>query len=295
MKFGFLAANSAAGVAPGRLASDVEERGYESVWMPEHSHIPTSRRTPYPAGGELPDGYLHMMNPFVSLAAAAATTTGLTLATGVCLALEHDLLDLATTASTLDVVSGGRLLLGIGAGWNAEELANHRRDLPFRRRYLALEERIAALRTLWSDDPASFDGEFERVEESWVYPKPVNGSIPIALGMAGDRGRPIAAALADEWCPIDVEMHAPDGRMSVSAAIERFRAEVADAGRDPDLVPTTIFAMRPPRADIVERYASLGVERVVFGPHDMTLHDADATHRHLDALQPIIESFAARR
>ena len=292
MKFGLLAVNSAAGIGPGRLASEVEARGYESVWMPEHSHIPTNRRTPYPAGGELPNGYLHMMNPFVSLAAAAETTSRLTLATGICLALEHDLLDLATTASTLDVVSGGRFVMGIGAGWNAEELANHRPDLPFARRYRALEERIAALRTLWSDDPASFDGEFDRVEESWVYPKPVNGTIPITLGMAGDRGRPIAAALADEWCPIDVEMHARNGRMSASAAIEQFRNEVADAGRDPASVPITIFAMKPPRADIVDKYAALGVARVVFGPHQMTLHDADDTLRHLDALQPIVDANA---
>lgn len=293
MKFGLLGVNSAAGIAPHRLASEVEARGYESVWMPEHSHIPTSRRTPYPAGGELPDGYLHMMSPFVSLAAAVGTTSTLTLATGICLALEHDLLDLATTASTLDVLSGGRLLMGIGAGWNAEELANHQPDLPFGRRYRALEERIRALRALWSDDPASFDGEFDRVEASWVYPKPVNGTIPIALGMAGERGRPIAAALADEWCPIDVEMHSADGRMSATAAIEQFRGEVAAAGREPADVPITIFAMKPARADVVEKYAALGVSRVVFGPHDMTIHDADATLRHLDALQPIIDAHAS--
>ena len=145
MKFGFLAVNSAAGISPGRLASEVEARGYESVWLPEHSHIPTSRRTPYPAGGELPAGYLHMMNPFVSLAAAIGTTTNLTLATGICLALEHDLLDLATTATTLDVLSGGRFVMGIGAGWNAEELANHQPGLPFGRRYRALEERIGGV------------------------------------------------------------------------------------------------------------------------------------------------------
>jgi len=291
MKFGFLAVNSAAGIRPGRLADELEGRGYESVWMPEHSHIPTSRRTPYPAGGDLPDGYLHMMSPFVSLAAAVGTTSTLTLATGICLALEHDLLDLATTASTLDVLSDGRLLMGIGAGWNAEELANHQPALPFGKRYAALRERVAALRALWSGDPASFDGDFDRVAESWVYPKPVNGTIPIALGMAGPKGRPIAAAVADEWCPIDVEMHAPDGRMSVSAAVEQFRTEVSDAGRDPASMPITIFAMKPPRADIVDRYAGIGVDRVVFGPHEMSIHDADVTLQHLDALQPIIAPY----
>ncbi len=293
MKFGFLTVNSASGIRPDRLAAELEGRGYDSVWVPEHSHIPTSRRTAYPAGGDLPEGYLHMMSPFVSLAAAVNTTSTLTLATGICLALEHDLLDLATTASTLDVLSDGRLLMGIGAGWNAEELANHRPDLPFGKRYAALAERVAALRALWSADPTSFKGEFDRVDESWVYPKPANGTIPVALGMAGSKGRPIAAAIADEWCPLDVEMHAPDGRMSVTSGIEQFRGEVADAGRDPADVPITIFATRPARADIVERYAAPGVDRIVFSPHEMTLHDADNTLRHLDVLQSLVDAHAA--
>jgi probable F420-dependent oxidoreductase len=294
MKFGFLGVNSASGIRPDRLAAELEGRGYESVWMPEHSHIPTSRRTPYPAGGELPEGYVHMMSPLISLAAMANATSTLRLATGICLALEHDLLDLATSATTVDVLCDGRLILGIGAGWNAEELANHRPDLPFGRRYRALAERVRALRVLWCDDPASFAGEFDRVDESWVYPKPVNGTIPIALGMAGAVGRPIAAALADEWCPIDVEMHAPDGRMSVSSAIEQFRLAVGEVGRDPADVPITIFAMKPARADIVERYADLGVDRVVFGPHAMTLHDADTTLRQLELLQPIVDGHSGR-
>jgi probable F420-dependent oxidoreductase len=288
MKFGYLGVNSAAGIRPGRLAAELESRGYESMWMPEHSHIPADRRTPYPAGGELPDGYYHMMSPLVSLAAAAEATNTLTLATGICLALEHDLVDLATMASTLDVLSEGRLLLGIGAGWNAEELANHRPDLPFRSRYGALIERVIALRTLWADDPAACDGRWDQVASSWVYPKPLRQRIPIALGLAGSVGLPLAAAHADEWCPIDVEMHAPDGRMSPSAAIQQFRLAVAGAGRDPTDVPITIFAMKPPRADIVERYGALGVHRVVFGPMAMTQHRADDTLRQLDTIQPLL-------
>jgi len=291
MKFGYLGVNTAAGIRPGRLAAELESRGYESLWLPEHTHIPTERRTPFPAGGDLPDGYFHMMSPLVGLASAAATTSTLTLATGICLALQHDVIDLATTASTLDVLSDGRLLLGIGAGWNAEELANHRPDLPFRERYGAVVERVAALRALWSDDPASFTGRWDRIEESWVYPKPVQLPIRIALGMAGSVGMPLAAAHADEWCPIDVEMHAPDGRMSVSAAIDAFRTAVSDCGRDPADVPITVFAMKPARADIVERYASIGVDRVVFGPGQMTQHDAGETLQRLDELQSLLASF----
>ena len=155
MKFGYLSLNDADGVRPDRLARELEDRGFDSVWMPEHSHIPVSRATPYPGGGDLPDGYWHMMDPFVSLTAAAMATTSLTLATGICLVLEHDLLDLACTVATLDVLSGGRVLLGIGVGWNAEELANHRPDLPFRQRYSAMRERVDALRSIWTEEAPS--------------------------------------------------------------------------------------------------------------------------------------------
>ena len=146
MKIGYVAMNSEVGIRPARLAVELEQRGFDSMWVPEHSHIPTSRRSPSPSGGELPSGYLHMMSPFVSLAAAASVTTDLVLATGVSLILEHDLLDLACTVATLDVLSSGRVLLGIGVGWNAEELANHRPDLPFSQRYSAMRERVDALR-----------------------------------------------------------------------------------------------------------------------------------------------------
>src|ERR1044071_7590465 len=143
-------------MTPTELATALEERGFDSMWVPEHSHIPLSRESPYPSGGELPSGYFHMMSPLVALAAASAVTERLLLGTAVCLLLEHDLLDLATQASTLDRVSDGRLLLGVGVGWNAEELANHRPDLPFRQRYRAMKERVEALRTLWRDDEASY-------------------------------------------------------------------------------------------------------------------------------------------
>src|SRR5438270_6555277 len=134
-------------VRPDRLARALEERGYESLWIGEHSHIPVSRRTPYPAGGELPDVYRRMMDPFVSLTVAAAATTRLRIGTGVALPLERDVLTLAKEVATIDVLSGGRFLFGVGVGWNVEELADHR-DIPWDRRYVALRECIAALRAL---------------------------------------------------------------------------------------------------------------------------------------------------
>src|SRR4051812_32756632 len=150
VKFGYLSMNPAAGIHPATLAIELEQRGFDSLWVPEHSHIPASRRSPYPAGGDLPSGYFHMMSPLVSLATAASVTTDLVLATGITLILEHDLLDLACQTATLDVLSGGRLLLGVGVGWNAEELATHRPELEFKRRYGAARERVAALRAAWS-------------------------------------------------------------------------------------------------------------------------------------------------
>ena len=134
MRFGYVSMNSASGMQPAPLARELEARGFESFWVPEHSHIPVSRASPFPSGGELPTGYLHMMSPFVALAAAGAVTERLLLGTAVCLVLQHDLIDLALQTATLDVISGGRLRLGIGVGWNAEELANHRPELRFAKR-----------------------------------------------------------------------------------------------------------------------------------------------------------------
>jgi probable F420-dependent oxidoreductase len=211
MDFGYLTGNHAEGILPGDLARELEDRGYASIWVPEHSHIPTSRRSPYPNGGQLPGTYFHMMDPMTSLVAAAATTTTLKLCTGICLVLEHDVLDLACTVATTDVLSQGRVVLGIGCGWNEEELENHRPDLEFRHRYSAMRERVDALRTAWRDETASYDGRWDRYTESWVYPKPVSGTVPIALGNAGPLGIKHAAEYADEWCPIDVGVMNVDG------------------------------------------------------------------------------------
>ena len=139
MRFGYLTVNAIEGIRPDVLASELEARGFDSIWVPEHSHIPVSRQTPYPAGGDLPEGYWRMMDPFVSLAMAAQATTTLELCTGICLLLEHDVLDLACTTATLDALSGGRLRLGVGVGWNEEELVNHRPGLPFKLRSYAME------------------------------------------------------------------------------------------------------------------------------------------------------------
>ena len=289
MKFGFLTLNAADGMDPARLARELEGRGYESIWVPEHSHIPTSRETAYPGGGSLPDGYWHMMDPFVSLMAAAAATTTLTVATGICLVLEHDVLDLACTTATLDVLSGGRLLLGVGVGWNREELANHRPDLAFSQRYSGMRERIAALRTAWSEPTPSFEGTWDRFTESWIEPKPVRGTVPVALGNAGPVGIRHAAEYADEWCPIDAQLLNTSGRPDVAGGIELFRRYANEAGRDPDSIPITLFAFGNVSEQRLEQYIGLGVSRIVFPPASMNRHSADDTLRWLDKWALLVE------
>lgn len=291
MRFGFLTLNAIEGIRPDVLAAELESRGFDSIWVPEHSHIPTSRQTPYPAGGDLPNGYWNNMDPFVSLAMAAQTTTEIELCTGVCLLLEHDLLDLACTTATLDALSGGRLRLGVGVGWNSEELANHRPDLPFKLRYSAMEERVAALRTAWGEEEPSFDGRWDRFAPSWVYPKPVDGSIPVALGNAGPLGIEHAARYADEWCPIDASMLNTGGRPDPAGAIDLFQTKAADADRNPEDIPISIFSMGN-RRDRIERYAELGADRVVIMPRTMAVHPADDTLRHLDEIADLVEALS---
>ena len=282
MNFGYLSMNHASGSSPGKAARALEDRGFDSIWVPEHSHIPTSRKSPYPGGCDLPEGYWNFMDPFTSLAAAAEATDSLILATGVCLILEHDLLDLACTAATLDVLSEGRLLLGVGVGWNAEELANHRPDLPFRLRYRAMRERIEALRTIWREETPVFEGRWERFSESWVYPKPVQATIPFALGNAGPTGIGHAAEYADHWCPIDGALKNQPGRPDISERIGHFRRLASEAGRDPSTIGITLFAWGNPPPERLDQYADLGVERVVVGPPTFEIHDEESTLKFLD-------------
>lgn len=291
MRFGYLGLNTVEGIRPDDLARALEDRGFDSIWVPEHSHIPTSRQSPYPAGGDLPEGYWRMMDPFVSLALAAQVTTEIELCTGICLLLEHDVLDLACTTATLDALTGGRLRLGVGVGWNEEELANHRPDLPFKLRYSAMEERVAALRTAWADEEASFEGRWDSFTSSWVYPKPANGTVPVALGNAGPVGIEHAARYADEWCPIDASMLNVGGRPDPAGAIDLFRTKAAEADRNPEDIPISIFSMGN-RRDRVERYAELGVDRVVIMPRTMELHSADETLRHLDDMASLVSDLA---
>jgi len=291
MKFGYLTGNHAEGILPGDLARELEARGFDSVWFPEHSHIPVDRRSPYPNGGPLPGSYFHMMDPWVSIAAAAAETSTLTLGTGICLLLEHDLLDIACAVATADVLAEGRVVMGIGVGWNEEELENHRPDLPFKKRYSAMRERVEALRTAWRDEEASFSGTWDSFSTSWVFPKPIKGTVPIALGNAGPLGIQHAAEYADEWAPIDVGVMNTDGKPDVLGGIQRFRNLADEAGRDGSSIPISLYIWGRPRQERLEEYAEAGVTQFVFTPVNFDLPSADETLRYIDELTSAIEEF----
>jgi probable F420-dependent oxidoreductase len=257
MHLGYLSTNSL-DERPDALALALEERGYESLWLGEHTHIPVSRATPYPAGEPLPAFNTRMLDPFVALMAAAAATSRLRVGTAVTLALEHDVLSLAKAVATVDQLSGGRLSVGLGVGWNVEELASHS-PLPWRQRYSALAERVAALKVLWTDDEASFHGRFVDFDPVFSFPKPLQRPHPpLICGMAGPLGTRHATEWADGWMPLDV------GQNMVKK-IGRFRAAVDEAGRDPTTVEISVAIVGQPDDSAVLRYRDLGIDRVVVG------------------------------
>lgn len=282
MKIGLASPNSSYGVPAVEMAVDAEQRGYDSLWVGEHSHIPASRETPHPSGIDLPRMYWHMRDPFVSLAAAAQATANLKVMTGVCLVLEHEILDLAKSVASLDDVSGGRFHFGVGVGWNREELENVS-SVPWAQRYNAMRETVAALRELWTSEESGYSGEFVNFAPSWVYPKPAQaGGPPVLMGCQGRIGIRHVAEYADEWCPIDI------GFRDVGQGIGWFRDAAVAADRDPDTIPISIYCFGAPKAEAIEQYGELGVGRVVFGAPD----EADAHRRFVDRYQPLVDEYA---
>ena len=280
MELGYTTMNTPEDPPPAELARVLEDRGYGSLWIGEHSHIPVSRRTPYPAGGEMPAQYTRMMDPFISLALAAAATERLLLATGVALPLEHDLFALAKTVATLDHTSGGRVVFGVGVGWNEEQLGDHR-AIPWAARYRALAECVAALRVLWCDDEAEFHGEFFDFDPVWIFPKPLQRPHPpIVSGSAGRIGTRQAVEWADGWAPMDVALG------DVAKRVGRFREAVADAGRAE--VPVTLVTMGDPDPDVLRAYRDLGVTRVVIGAARTGWADPSTAYPFIDRYAALI-------
>ena len=237
------------------LARAAEERGFFSLYLPEHTHIPTSRTTPAPTGdAELPEEYRRTIDPFVALGAAAAVTSKLIIGTGICLVAQRDPILLAKETATLDLYSSGRLVLGIGFGWNREEMAHH--GVEFRTRRAMVREKMLAVKRLWSEDRAAFAGDFVNFEESWSWPKPVQKPHPPVLigGAAGPKMFAHVAEYADGWIPI--------GGAGVAKALPELRAALEKVDRDPAQVRVVPFGTLP-KPDKLEYYSSLGIEEVV--------------------------------
>jgi probable F420-dependent oxidoreductase len=278
--------NTVADLPPDRLGRELEARGYDSLWVGEHTHIPVARTTPYPAGGDLPPQYREMMDPFLALVLAAGATERLLVGTCVALPLQHDVLDLAKTVATLDRFSVGRFLFGVGSGWNVEELANHR-PIPWAKRYQALAECIDALRALWSDEEAEFHGAFYDFDPVWLLPKPVRRPHPPVLcGMAGRLGTREAIRWADGWMPMDI------GLGDVAKKVGLFRGAAERAGRDPEIIPITIVAFGDPDLATLAGYRELGVERVIIGAGRTGWADPATTLPCLDRYASMIPDLA---
>jgi probable F420-dependent oxidoreductase len=244
-------------ISPANLARALEERGLESLWLPEHSHIPLSRKSPWPGGDELPKMYYDVMDPFVSLASAASVTSTLKLATGICLVVQRDPLQLAKEVATLDRISGGRFLFGVGGGWNAEEMEDH--GTIFETRFQLMRERIEAMKVIWREEKAEYHGKLVDFDPMTTRPKTVQQPPPpIHVGGMWTYAARRAIRYGDGWMPI------PGRGFDPIDVLPEFRRLAEEAGRDPDDLEITVFGL-PPDASRVKRYAEAGIDRVVFG------------------------------
>ena len=247
-------------IRPDDLARLLEERGFESMWVPEHTHIPASRRSPWPGGPDLPQEYWHTYDPFIALTAAASATTSLKLGTGICLMIERDPIVTAKEIASLDRLSEGRFIFGIGGGWNAEEMEDHGTN--FRRRWRLLREQILAMKEIWTKDEAEYHGEFVDFDKMWAYPKPVQKPYPpIFMGGDGPTTFDRVIDYCDGWMPIG-------GRAAQGASlpekIAMLKRQAEESGRDPASIAVTIFGTSRD-ADSVSRMEAAGVNRVIFG------------------------------
>jgi probable F420-dependent oxidoreductase len=263
------------GMQPAELARRAEERGFESLFFPEHTHIPAGRDTPYPGGGELPREYSHIIDPFAGLAAAAAVTERLKVGTGVCLIIERDPIVTAKEVATLDHISGGRFMFGVGAGWNVEEMKNHGTDP--RTRFTRMRESVEAMKAIWAEDAAEYHGRIVDFGPIWQWPKPIQKPHPpILVGGRGEKVLDRVVAYGDEWIPNRVR--SPEELGERIAELQR-RAEAA--GRDP--IPVTVFgAKAEPR--LLDRLRDAGVTRSLFYVRPGS---PDEVRAHLDELAEV--------
>jgi probable F420-dependent oxidoreductase len=264
------------------LGRAVEERGFESLFVPEHTHIPVKRVTPWSGGGELPREYSHTLDPFVALAAVSAVTSRLKLGTGICLVIQRDPILLAKEVASLDQLSGGRFLFGVGAGWLLEEIANHNIDP--HKRWGIFNERMRAMQTIWSSDEASFHGRHVNFDPIHAWPKPVQKPRPPVL-LGGDYAAAIQRVVefGDEWMP-----HPDRGERPLGQRITEFWQLTEAAGRGH--LPVTVFGSRADRR-LVDEYQSAGVSRCIFR---LPAASASEVLPALDAAAEVARTFSSR-
>ena len=277
MKIGAVMFFTSESMQPAELGRVLEERGFESLWAPEHTHIPLSRKTPSPSGGTLLRAYHDIYDPFIALNTAAAVTTTLKVGTGVCLIPQRDPIVTAKMVSSLDRVSNGRFLFGVGNGWNQDEIENHGTD--FKTRHKLARERIEAMKTIWTNDEPEYHGDLVKFDKMHQWPKPVQTPHPpIIVGGAFPYAARRAIAYGNGWIPRADRLE-KDG---VGVLIDQFRDLARDSGRDPDSLPITIFRV-PEELEKLRFCADIGIDRVVF-----SLPAAGA-----DVCMPIIDRWTA--
>ncbi len=271
MKYGVVYFPTDYSIRTDEMARAVEERGFESLWLPEHTHIPCSRRSPYPLGGELPREYMDGYELLTGMAFAAAATKKIIIGSSICLVVERDPIILAKEIATLDKLSGGRVQLGIGSGWNAEEMANH--GVEFKHSRKVMREKVAAMKAIWTQEKSEYHGDFVNFDAIWCNPKPVQKPYPpILMGGNGTLAIKYAARQCDGWLPSAVLVD------QLSASVAMLRRELEQAGRNPKTFPiTALFAPNDRRQ--LDAYEEMGIERAVFA---MPSADRDKTLSLLD-------------
>ena len=259
MQYGAMMFSTDYSIRPDDLAKMLEDRGFESMWVPEHTHIPAGRQSPWPGGGDLPKEYWHTYDPFVALTAAAAVTKTLKLGTGICLMIERDPITTAKEIASLDMISGGRFIFGIGGGWNAEEMEDH--GINFKGRWRVLKENILAMKEIWTKDEAEFHGEYVNFDKMWAYPKPLQKPHPpILMGGDGPTTFDRVVEYCDGWMPIGSRN---SGGASLAEKIVLLKRQASEAGRDPESLDITSFGVRPD-PELVARLEEAGVNRIIF-------------------------------
>ncbi len=258
---------TAESIRPVDLAKALEERGFESLWAPEHSHIPLSRESEWPQGGELPKKYFQVMDPFVTLTAAASATTRLKVGTGICLVPQRDVFQTAKAAASLEILSEGRLLFGIGAGWNFDEMRNHGVDPKTRMKLM--REKTEAMRVIWTEETAEYHGDLVDFGPLQTWPKP-SAPPPVHVGGAFPHGARRALRYGDGWLP-----HARRPHYHILEKLPEYREMAKAAGRD---IPVTVFGGEPD-PEMLKRYRDAGVARVVVNIDPM---DRDRSLAKLD-------------